>query len=333
MNKQPTPKSAFVMPHFSDDFKTTKPWLIAAIKSILNQTDQDFLLIIIDDASPSKKAKTYLRQLAINNKCITVIFNLSNKGAGFCRNLGIALANKMDCDIILFQDADDISHPNRLKKCRAVFDKNPPIDVIYSTFKSIDEQGKRINTSALTPSIAEILAAHKKPPTGMDVWKTIATTTGYINLTSTTAVRTELALSVKFPNYHVSEDYHTWLRYSAVGGYFHFIQSIPSDYRIAQNVAGSASRKRHPNFYQEKMRVDTEAIIQSIEIAKQKHQLSKAEGDKILALFFGRLAETMSKEKEFELMDFCLKEARKVYPKDNQPVIPNEKTNLDSLSP
>lgn len=206
----------------------------------------------------------------------------------------------------MFNDSDDISHKDRLHTVRNVFISNPETDVIYSTFKVIDENAEEVQTSKITESILEILESHKqKPPEGKNVWIDIATRYGYINLTSCTSVKTNLAYEIPFPEYWCSEDAHTWLRYSASGGGFYYSPDIPSLYRIPQNIKGSSSRSREggDSFYKKLREVLDEAFRESMKIALKKKSISNDETDDLYIKFYLKLAETMKREKQIEIAD------------------------------
>jgi hypothetical protein len=209
------------MPHYSinsSDLVNTRN----AVSGLFGQTSDDWVLIAIDDASPFTESLDYLRDLKREypNRIITH-FKDVNTGAGDCRNIGITIASNINIPVTVFNDADDISHPSRIERTITEFLKNPNVDVIYSSFIPIDENGFARDPQELTPSITSILVSHRSfPPEGRDVWKTIGVRTGYTNLTSCTSVRTELAARCPFPIERVSEDAHTWMRYSAFGREF-----------------------------------------------------------------------------------------------------------------
>lgn len=94
-----------------------------AILSIMNQTYQDFELLIIDDFS-NDGTKEYLEK--INNPKIKCFFNKEWKGKGYNRNL---LIKEFKYPYIAWQDADDISYPNRLKIFSSIIEKENP-DII-----------------------------------------------------------------------------------------------------------------------------------------------------------------------------------------------------------
>ena len=295
MDKKPC---TFIMPYYTDNFGITKQWLEESVNSIFRQDDDGWNLIIIDDNSKSTEAKSYLEELQRKNKNhVRVIFSHENNGAGQCRNVGIIEAEKLESSIILFNDADDLSHYNRVKVTRRVFGDKRDVGVVYSGFYPIDEFGREVELLELAPSIREILEALMEPPVGHNAWQRMATVTGYTNLTSATSVRIELAKKVFFPKYRVSEDYHTWLRYSAQGGFFYFTPEVPIKYRVLTSQQGSSSRGRHKNnFYSKKARIDTEGVKEAIKISISKGEINKNTGKEILTRFFVRLTETLCKE-------------------------------------
>lgn len=73
------------------------------IKSILNQSFNDFEIICVDDYSPDRCGEI-LRQLADEDSRIHIITNDVNKGAGISRNIGLQRALGK---YVLFLDADD----------------------------------------------------------------------------------------------------------------------------------------------------------------------------------------------------------------------------------
>ena len=80
------------------------------LKSVLNQTFQDFEIIIIEDCSTDdskKKAESFLFEK------IKIIQHEKNKGLSASRNTGIENSNS---SFLAFLDADDIWHKNYLEK-------------------------------------------------------------------------------------------------------------------------------------------------------------------------------------------------------------------------
>jgi len=291
------PPMFFVMPHYRENDAQAYRYFREAIQGLFAQTDPHWQLMIVDDASPAP-VRRQLQQLAEQHRGkIHVILEDNNRGAGHCRNIGIRAAAERGARIILFHDADDISHPERVARTREIFASRPDIDVIYAPFEVIDEQGGHVPVTQLTPSIRQILDVYRHPPQGRDIWIDMGTRTGYINLTSATSVRTELALRQPFPEQRVSEDFHTWMRYAADGGYFHFEPSIPTHYRIPRHKAGSHSRARiGRDFYLHKAAMDTDGFEQAMHMALQRNTISSDSIPQLRRSFRQKLQQLLAEE-------------------------------------
>lgn len=291
---------AFVMPHFSDGDPSDIVFLDKAVESIRKQDDANWILFIIDDCSPSERAKEHLLSISkMSAGKINVFFADKNTGPGHCRNIGIDAAANHKCPVILFLDSDDFSYHNRLTTVRNIYCNNPDIDVIYSSFNVIDENDTIVPENCISPSIKEIIDCHlNSPPEGADAWIEMLTRTGYANLTSTTAVKTHIASKFPFPVERVSEDYNTWVRYSAGGAKFYFSQTHFSDYRVCQSVNGSATRVREgrETFYLQKAKFDLVAFNDAMQVANQIHPMNLEQKIVLKCRFHVKLADTLLAE-------------------------------------
>ncbi|MDR2799532.1 MAG: glycosyltransferase family 2 protein [Bifidobacteriaceae bacterium] len=275
----------FLMPFYANTQKGQLEYLEASVKSIINQTDSKWHLLIIDSGSNNTDAWKTLKKIS-SDKRITIMLNKENKGVSAVRNQGIKWAAENGYPFILFQDSDDISDSKRLEKCKKIFDENANVDVVFSTFKVIDEEGKLVPRAKIAPSVLEITDQHPKYEKRYDnIWIDIASKIGYTNLTSATTVKTNLALKNPFPeDCSISEDYYTWLSYSASGGIFYFSPNFPSLYRIPQKEKKSG--ERDCEFYKSKSAVDQRAVLNAISLYRQRFALSEFEIRKILMRFY-----------------------------------------------
>ncbi len=91
------------------------------IESVLNQTFQDFELLIVDDGSADN---TYVQILEFSDTRIRVIRNEQNKGTMESANIGLAHSRGK---YIARIDADDIALPIRLEKQVAFMEANPNV--------------------------------------------------------------------------------------------------------------------------------------------------------------------------------------------------------------
>jgi len=105
-----------------------------AIKSVLEQTYQDFEIIVVDDGS-TDNTEEVIKEFQEQDKRIKYIKHDKNKGGSAARNTGIKAARG---EYIAFQDSDDEWLPEKLEKQMKVF-KNalPEVGVVYTGFLRI----------------------------------------------------------------------------------------------------------------------------------------------------------------------------------------------------
>ena len=296
---------AFVMPVYIDtsDLQKLKFFEIT-LNSIFSQSDDDWILIIIDDNSNNRVLSEMIEKNIKKWKDKIVYHkNDVNLGPGISRNIGIEIASKMNCKYILFQDADDIADVNRVKITKATFDDSEA-DVVYSTFIPIDENGEVIDENKLSFSIKDILEANKNnSPNGKDIWKRIAIETGYINMTSSTSVRIKYALKVKFPDSRASEDAYVWMVYSALGANYQFVKEIPCKYRIPQNTIGSSSRSYvgKDTFYMTLFLTNEKAFYKCLELAEKNQRIDQHEKERLITGFYKKICCTLEGEGMIEI--------------------------------
>ena len=108
-----------------------------AIKSVLDQTYQDFELIVIDDASTDNTEEVVK---SFNDERIKYLKHDENKGGAAARNTGIKVARG---EYIAFQDSDDEWLPVKLEKQMKVFEAaSPEVGVVYTGFWRIESNKK-----------------------------------------------------------------------------------------------------------------------------------------------------------------------------------------------
>ncbi len=100
------PKISVIVPVYN-----VEEYLNRCVESILDQTFEDFELILIDDGS-SDNSGSLCDEFAKNNSNIKVL-HLENGGPARARNKGIEIATG---EYIGFADSDDYCHPNQFEK-------------------------------------------------------------------------------------------------------------------------------------------------------------------------------------------------------------------------
>jgi teichuronic acid biosynthesis glycosyltransferase TuaG len=93
----------------------SEKFIIKTVNSIINQSYNNWRLIIIDDASTDKTV-TLLNNLyknLIDKKKIIIFKNLINKGQAYSRNVGLKYSKS---EFVAFIDSDDLWMPEKLAK-------------------------------------------------------------------------------------------------------------------------------------------------------------------------------------------------------------------------
>jgi glycosyltransferase involved in cell wall biosynthesis len=119
------------------------PHLDAAVESILAQTAGDFEFLILDDASTDGSTER-LREWASRDARIRLVESKRRLGPAKSSQ---RVAATSTAPIVARMDADDISHPDRLREEIAVFDRHPEAGVVASLCNFIDANGARLRSS------------------------------------------------------------------------------------------------------------------------------------------------------------------------------------------
>jgi hypothetical protein len=110
--------------------------IVASIESCLKQTRRPEEIIVVNDASTDNTLEVLQTRFAND---IRIISLPQNSGPAAARNAGIAAAT---CQYIVFQDADDVWHHEKLECMDAILSTHPRIDFLFHayTLRSIDFQ-------------------------------------------------------------------------------------------------------------------------------------------------------------------------------------------------
>lgn len=95
--------------------------LTRAVESVLNQTYQDFQIIIIND-SPDYNYQQFENKY-LNNQKIIYIKNKYNSGVNFSRNIALEKTKDLNSDYVLFLDDDDWLYTDALENINNILKK------------------------------------------------------------------------------------------------------------------------------------------------------------------------------------------------------------------
>lgn len=98
-----------------------------AVQSVLNQTWQDFELIVVNDASPDNTDKVMAQ---FEDSRIRYFHHETNRGVANARKTGVMAS---EGEIIAHLDQDDFFHPDKLRLHVEFLDKHPQIGFTYNS--------------------------------------------------------------------------------------------------------------------------------------------------------------------------------------------------------
>jgi glycosyltransferase involved in cell wall biosynthesis len=113
-------------------------YLGAAIRSVLEQTRQDFEIIVVDDGSTDG---TYSVAHAFADPRVRYVYQ-ENRGLSAARNTGIRHATG---EFLSFLDSDDQFLPRNLELLRDAFEGDPDLGLAAGQAVLIDEQGQPLD--------------------------------------------------------------------------------------------------------------------------------------------------------------------------------------------
>ena len=163
-----------------------------AIRSILDQTYEDFELIISDNASTDRTGEI-CQDLAALDKRIAYTRNPQNIGAAGNYNRLFALASG---DYFRWANADDISGAELHAKCLAVLQEHPDAVLAYGKTRIIDGDGELIRNYDDNLDLQQRRASDRF----VQFWKSVGLTNVIYGLMRASAVsKTALMRSGRFP--------------------------------------------------------------------------------------------------------------------------------------
>ncbi|MCL4460474.1 MAG: glycosyltransferase [Nitrospirae bacterium] len=123
-----------------------------AIESVLDQTEQDWELILVDN-NASDDTRQVAEKYARKNSDRIRIVHEPQQGNAFARNHGIMHAQG---EFIAFLDDDDIMYPDRLHLQKTALKKRPEASLAYGLIDRVSQDNQKI----LSPSVQSFPFMH-----------------------------------------------------------------------------------------------------------------------------------------------------------------------------
>lgn len=122
-----------------------------AARSVMNQENQDWRLVVIDDGYPDPEPERWFS--TITDSRVTYLKNEENLGANGNYRKALTL---VEAPYVVIMGADDVMLPNYLDLVTSAFAEYPKADVIQPGVQVIDEQG--IACTPLVDAVKKIYA-------------------------------------------------------------------------------------------------------------------------------------------------------------------------------
>jgi len=206
-------------------------YLDHALKSVLNQTYQDFEVIVVNNYSTDDTLEVIERTSDPRVKVI----NFRNYGViGSSRNKGILSARGR---YVAFLDSDDWWHSDKLEKVVTIFERHSDVDLVCHCENYIRNGTRRGRSNCIVP---------KRFRTNIFDYMLFGDS---CIVTSATVVKREKLIGIGLfnedPAFTTVEDYDLWLRLARVSQ-FYFMREVLGEHRY-HSASETAKIEMHIN--------------------------------------------------------------------------------------
>lgn len=206
---------SIIMPYYKKEMFVKK-----SVKSLLNQTYQNFEIILVNDQA-DERSSIFLKDILNLDNRIKLVTNEKNLGVGESRNKAIEIAKG---EYIAFCDCDDLWKNNKLE-VQIEFMKNSNFDFSFTAYDVIDENEKVINFRKAEKNIN-----FEKLVNSCDIGL------------STVMIKSKIFENqkYKFPRLVTKEDYVLWMNMAKNGIAINGINENLTSWRRAKNSLSSS---------------------------------------------------------------------------------------------
>lgn len=243
-------------------------YIVNTIQSVLNQTYQDYELIVVDDGS---KDNSYEVAKSVQSERINLIHQ-ENQGVAVARNTGVVNAKG---EYVAFLDADDCWYPNYLQVLSDLIDKFPESDIFVSAYRIV-MGNEKYHFSAHLSDEPTLLPSY---------WVTFKNAYDIV-WTSATAIRkTAIEKAGMFtPGEKIGQDLDLWARVARNNPLVAYSPEVCVDYnRDAEQNARTRVKIAHPKAF---LSVLTEEMASSRWTEEDKKWMENKYNKKMIVYVF-----------------------------------------------
>lgn len=124
-------------------FYNIEAHLEEAIEGVLQQTYQNFHLVLVDDASTDKSR--HIAERYADHDQIDLIYNTENKGCYYSVNKALLSMSNQEWDYWHYHGGDDVSDLTRFEKIMKYLENNPKVIGCKSTFVRVHYDTKEVD--------------------------------------------------------------------------------------------------------------------------------------------------------------------------------------------
>ncbi|WP_271753628.1 glycosyltransferase family 2 protein, partial [Cohnella sp. JJ-181] len=212
------------------------------IQSVINQSYENWEMIIVDDCSTDETIKI-IKEYQQIDKRIVLITKSVNEGAAVSRNTAINVARGK---YLAFLDSDDIWYPNKLDE-QITFMKNSKVTFSYSMYRVMNENGEDLNRVIKVPNKIDYNYLLKNTIIGC----------------LTVILDRELIGEVKMPNIRAKQDTALWLGILKKGQYAYGYQKELASYRLVKGSISSNKFKAIMHMWNLYRRIERIGVVKS----------------------------------------------------------------------
>ena len=204
---------SIIIPYYKKEL-----YLEQSIRSILNQTYQNFEIILIND---DPENKIFISKFSKLDHRIKLVHNENNLGAGLSRNKGLEIANG---EYVAFCDSDDLWKNNKIE-FQIELMKRLNFTFSFTGYDIIDENNNFIK-SRKAPGYVDFQKLRSSCDIGL----------------STVMIRKDIFKNVeyRFANLRTKEDYVLWLKLAKDKITMKSIQENLTSWRKSKNSLSSS---------------------------------------------------------------------------------------------